>query len=261
MAEIKVTRADFDDLKDVVKELAEAQKRTEYKLEELAEAQSRTEVRLKELAEAQKRTEARMEELAEAQSRTEARLEELAEAQSRTEARLEELAEAQSRTEARLEELAEAQKRTEARMEELAEAQQRTETELQQLARQVGSLSATMGFGLEDIARVCLPGYLERNQGVKIDKLTRKYVDVGGEPVEIDLFGSGTKAGRPVTVIGEVKARIYSREIKAFARKVARVRASLEGEILKVMFGYLIHPSASELASREGIILVASYER
>ncbi|CEP66939.1 Uncharacterized [Moorella glycerini] len=64
MAEIKVTRADFDDLKDVVKELAEAQKRTEYKLEELAEAQKRTEARLEELAEAQKRTEAELQQLA-----------------------------------------------------------------------------------------------------------------------------------------------------------------------------------------------------
>ncbi|CEP66938.1 Uncharacterized [Moorella glycerini] len=79
--------------------------------------------------------------------------------------------------------------------------------------------------------------------------------------MEIDLFGPGSKDGRPVMVLGEVKVRIYSREVKAFARKVARVRASLQGEILKVMFGYLIHPSASELATREGIILVASYER
>ncbi|KYH31501.1 hypothetical protein MOMUL_22400 [Moorella mulderi DSM 14980] len=84
---------------------------------------------------------------------------------------------------------------------------------------------------------------------------------LAASPVEIDLFGSGTKAGRPVTVLGEVKARIYSREVKAFARKVARAGASLQGEILKVMFGYLIHPAASELAGQEGIILVASYER
>jgi hypothetical protein len=62
-------------------------------------------------------------------------------------------------------------------------------------------------------------------------------------------------------VLGEVKARIYSREVKAFARKVARAEASLQGEVLKVMFGYLIHPAASELAAQEGIILVASYER
>jgi len=86
------------------------------------------------LAEAQARTEARLEELAEAQARTEARLEELAQAQARTEARLDaltlrvqELAEAQARTEARLDALA-------LRVQELTEAQARTEAELRALA-------------------------------------------------------------------------------------------------------------------------------
>jgi myosin heavy subunit len=165
-----VKRSDFEALQRVVgelavsqKELAEAQKRTEARLQELTEAQNRTEARVeeltrsqKELAEAQRRTEARVEELArsqkelaEAQKRTEARVEELArsqkelaEAQKRTEARVEELArsqkelaEAQKRTEARVQELTEAQKRTEARLGELAEAQKRTEARVEELTR------------------------------------------------------------------------------------------------------------------------------
>ncbi len=113
-------------LPDVVRELAEAQRRTEARVEELAEAQ-------RDLAVAQRRTEERVEELAEAQR-------ELAEAQRRTEARVEELAEAQRRTEARVEELAEAQRRTEARVEELAVAQRRTEDNLQSLEMQVKEL-------------------------------------------------------------------------------------------------------------------------
>ncbi|MGB9710302.1 MAG: hypothetical protein ACPLZA_02235 [Thermodesulfovibrio sp.] len=70
--------SDFNELKEIVRELAHTQK-------ELAEAQKRTEQRVEELAEAQKRTEQRLEELAEAQKRTEQRVEELAEAQKRTE--------------------------------------------------------------------------------------------------------------------------------------------------------------------------------
>jgi hypothetical protein len=87
---------DFLALPGIVRQLAEAQRRTETRLEALA-------TRLEELAEAQRRTETRLEALA-------ARLEELAEAQRRTETRLEELAEAQRRTETRLEELIQAQK-------------------------------------------------------------------------------------------------------------------------------------------------------
>ncbi len=42
VGEIKVTRSDFEDLKSVVKELADAQARTERRVEELAQAEART---------------------------------------------------------------------------------------------------------------------------------------------------------------------------------------------------------------------------
>lgn len=56
-AELNELTGVVHDLSGVVKELAEAQKRTEIRVEELAEAQQRTEVRIEELADAQKRTE------------------------------------------------------------------------------------------------------------------------------------------------------------------------------------------------------------
>lgn len=68
-------------LPQVVRELAEAQRRTEQRLEELAAAQARTEARVEELAEAQRRTEERIGQLEAAVAR-------LAEAQLRTEDRL-----------------------------------------------------------------------------------------------------------------------------------------------------------------------------
>ncbi|MGB9870162.1 MAG: hypothetical protein ACPLYD_00660, partial [Anaerolineae bacterium] len=45
-----VRTRDFNELKEIVRELAEAQKRTEQRVEELAEAQKRTEQRVEELA-------------------------------------------------------------------------------------------------------------------------------------------------------------------------------------------------------------------
>jgi hypothetical protein len=72
--------------------LAEAQTRTEERLNELAQAQTRTEERLNELAQAQTRTEERLNELAQAQTRTEERLNELAQAQTRTETEVKSLA-------------------------------------------------------------------------------------------------------------------------------------------------------------------------
>src|SRR4030066_795337 len=66
-----VKTSDFNELKEIVRDLAEAQKRTETRLEELAEAQ-------KDLAGAQKKTETKDPELAEAQKK-------LTEAQNKTE--------------------------------------------------------------------------------------------------------------------------------------------------------------------------------
>ena len=65
-----VRREDFNELKGVVKELAEAQKRTEARVEELAEAQRRTEARVEELAQAQKKTEQEVAKLARGLQRT-----------------------------------------------------------------------------------------------------------------------------------------------------------------------------------------------
>ena len=90
--EIRVTREDFGELKGIVRDLAQAQGRTEMRVEELAQAQGRTEMRVEELAQAQGRTEMRVEELAQAQGRTEMRVEELAQAQGRTEKALANLA-------------------------------------------------------------------------------------------------------------------------------------------------------------------------
>ena len=54
---IAVGRGDFDELKNVVRQLAEAQNRTEHRLEELAVAQRELAVAQRELAVAQKQTE------------------------------------------------------------------------------------------------------------------------------------------------------------------------------------------------------------
>ncbi|SFM74055.1 hypothetical protein SAMN05660836_01328, partial [Thermodesulforhabdus norvegica] len=62
--EESVTKKEFNELRDVVKDLAEAQKHTEKALLELAEAQRRTEARVEELAEAQRRTDERLNSLA-----------------------------------------------------------------------------------------------------------------------------------------------------------------------------------------------------
>ena len=256
----------------------------EQALERLTQEQTRTEAQLRELIQAQARAEARtegrvsgleqaLERLAQAQERTEVQVRELAQAQERTEARMEELAQAQARTEARtgsleqaLERLTQAQERTEARMEELAQAQTRTEESLDklikqvsELSHQVGVLSENIGFGLEDIARTVLPAYLKYRFGLTVKYIERRLFWVNDQQVEFDLYGEAKRNGVPVVLVGEVKSRIYRREVEQFRYRLNLVRPQIEQEVFPLMFGYYIHTSAEE-AARGEIPLIASYQ-
>jgi len=65
---------------------------------------------------------------------------------------------------------------------ELAKAQKRTEDQVQNLAKSVGKLSDNINFGLDDIARVVLPGYLEGHLGIQVKEFSRKFFNVKGYP-------------------------------------------------------------------------------
>lgn len=146
---------------------------------------------------------------------------------------------------------------------ELAQAQTRTEEELRNLAMQVGKLSENIGFSLEDIAKVVLPGYLERHFNIQIDELERRFFVVDSEEIEMNIYGEGKKNGKKVVILGEVKSRIYDREVEGFIQDVSKLLPVLKGKggVFKVMFGYLIHPSAAKLGEAQEVILVASYQR
>ena len=225
--DIKVTREEFDRLSREVSRLSE-------KITELAEAQRRTEEQVGQLAEAQRRTEERLNELAR---------------------RVDQLAEAQRRTEEQVRQLAEAQRRTEEEVRKLSEA-------VRELRKEVGRLSAVIGFGLEDIARVMVPGWLERHMGVYVEELRPSFIVVDGEEVQINLFGVGRRGDREVIVVGECKSRIYSSEVRSFARTLEKVRRAYRGrEIVSFLFGFLVHPSAQKDADKLGIKLIATYMR
>jgi hypothetical protein len=220
-------------------------------LRELAAAQARTDATVERLSQ-------KVEELAAAQARTEATVKDLAAAQARTDATVKELAAAQARTDATVKELAAAQARTEAAIERLVEAQMRTEAGLLEVRKALGALSDNVGFGLEELAAIVLPGVLEREAGVQVGGFERRFLQTDEGEEEIDLFAGGTRQSERVTVVGEVKSRIYRGEVERFARKAERVARRLPEPIVAVMFGFVVHPSAREAAERLGVRVVAS---
>jgi hypothetical protein len=255
-----VTKAEFDELKQIVAELAEAQKRTEGRLDSLA-------LRVEELAEAQKRTEERLDSLA-------LRVEELAEAQKRTEERLdsltlrvEELAEAQKRTEERLEELAEAQKKTEERLdsltlrvEELAKAQQKTEESLNRLIKrvdnievQLGGLAMAVGYGIEDKLYSHMPNFAKGCFGVEPENiiLRKNIVYPNGKYDEINLYIEGKLNGKDVLVIGECKAQPGKKDIDRFMKLTLRLQDYFDKEIYPFVVGYTFAPDVEKYISEK----------
>ncbi len=195
---------------------------------------------------------------------------ELAEAQKRTEARVEELTEAQKRTEARVEELAEAQKRTEVRVEELAEAQKETEKEVRKLAkglqdtrRMVGGLSNTVGYGLEDRAIASMPKLLKQHYDIEVDgRLVRKYVNVAGREQELNMFGTGTRNGERLSIVGEGKSKLSKKHVDAFIKLLGRLRAAsvVNDNVFPIMVTYTVRPNVEEYAASKGIHVIWSYD-
>jgi hypothetical protein len=186
--------------------------------------------------------------------RLEVALSHLAEAQARTEESMRQLAAAQARTEVRMEELTAAQTR-------MTAAQARTDLAVQALAQQVGRLADTIGFTLEDLAREVTPAYLAQHYSIHVPQLDRHFIRLDGQELELDLYGNGQRDGERVTVVGEVRSRIYGRDVEDAVRQTARLAPQLSGTPMTVLFGFVIHPSARETAQRLGAVVISSSGR
>ncbi|MBE3587710.1 MAG: chordopoxvirus fusion protein [Thermoanaerobacteraceae bacterium] len=188
-----------------------------------------------------------------------------------------ELAEAQKETQKEvgrldraLQELAEAQKRTEQRVEELAEAQKRTEEELRKLIgehnetrKQLGGLSTTVGYRLEDEAFKALPGLLKKDFGLSVrGRLLRKYVkDNRGRHVEVNIIGEGEKNGEVYTIVGESKSQLSKGDVDDFIRRRLNRLEGVFPKIFPVLVTYMIsQPDAEDYAREKGIAVYYSYD-
>ncbi len=264
-----VTKTEFNELKNVVQDLADAQKRTDdsvtklsQKVEELAEAQRRTETKVEELAEAQKRTDDSVTKLTQ-------KVEELAEAQRRTEIKVEELAVALKQTDdsvtklyQKFEELAEAQKNTDISVAKLVKSVERLEEAHNNLAKQVGGLSETIGGDIEDIAYIALHRVLGEKLDWQVQELERTWVKWDNREVEIDVFGQAIDPKQPektIWIVGEAKHNLTLKEVEKFKHIVELARLNLEGEIFPVCFCYRARPVVQEAIKHEGFRLLFSY--
>ena len=209
-----------------------------------------------ELAESQKRTEQRVEELAEVQK-------ELAEAQKRTEQRIGELAEAQKRTEQRVGELAEAQIKTEHRVDEVVEILRDVVKKQERMSKELGGLSTSFGYFLENEAIRFLPDIFRKNKGIDIQVMDRRYiVYADGKDDEINIYGEGTEGGKKVYLIGESKSQFGKKDAERFRKLIQRVSDHVRAKVCPLIVTHSAHPAVEEYAKKiiPGLEIYKSYD-
>lgn len=220
-------------------------------IRELIRGQARTDQSVQELMLAVK-------DLTAAQARTDDSTKTLFAAQARTDESIRELSAAQARTDESIKELSSAQARTDESIKELSAAQARTDHNVHALRREVGALSDNVGYGLEELAALLLPEWLEREEGVTVQGFMRRFFPTAEGEEEVDLYADGDRAGTFVPVVGEVKSRIYSGDVKKFAVKLRRVAEALPQRPVGLMLGFVVHPAAKDVAREVGVHVLAS---
>ncbi|MEZ4660716.1 MAG: hypothetical protein R2911_24445 [Caldilineaceae bacterium] len=227
-----VKTSDFNELKAIVKSLAEAQSRTEMRMEELAEAQQRTEMRVDELAQAQQRTEIHVGELTQAQQRLDVRMEELAQAQQRTEVRMEELAHV-----------------------------------VADMGRNLGGLSKSMAYSLENEAYRSLPAFLREHYGIT---LSERIIRTQISEEEVNFFALGERNGEPICLVGESKLQLDERRrnfreaetiLTQIERKVEAVQPLYpDRAIVRLLVTHYARPAVVDFMEKNDVLVVQTFE-
>jgi chromosome segregation ATPase len=240
---------EHEKLKEEVRKLTEAQMRTEQQLQRLAEEHEKLKVEVRKLAEAQARTEQQLQKLVEDHEKLKEEVRKLTEAQMKTEQQVQKLAEEHEKLREEVKKLVEAQSETERRLQMLIKEHEKTRENL------VG-LSHTVGHLLEDRAIKSLPKILKKYGIEVVGELSRDYIEVGGEYIEVNIYGKAIKDGKEYILVGEAKTRVSIKAIDEFIEKCDLISK----EAIKVFISYIFPPHIKEYAKEKRIILIPSYQ-
>ena len=129
---------------------------------------------------------------------------------------------------------------------------------------QVGGLSSTVGYILENEAMKALPSLLAQEFGLKIEgRFVRKFVkDKKGRPIEVNIIGEAVKNSKKIVIIGQSKLRLSKEDILEFLRDKIIPFEEIFEEIFPILITHMItQPDVEEYAHKHGIKRVYySYE-
>jgi hypothetical protein len=187
-----------------------------------------------------------------------------------------ELAEQQKQTSAEVKELAEQQKQTSAEvktlseeMKLLTEQQKKAWIAIEALAREskttrreLGGLSTTVGYRLEDESYKALPRLLQQDFHMQvIGKIKRGYLhSKKGQAVEVNILGKMKQGEQEFLLVGEAKSQLSKKYIDEFVRKKLK-HIVAELPIFSVLVTYMItEPEVEAYARKKGIALYYSFD-
>jgi len=226
-----VTKEDFTELKDIVKELAQEQRELAKGQKDLTRAQKRTEVKVGELAEAQK-----------------------------------ELAEAQKEAQKEIKELALSLKDTRSELKtELKDSKSELKGELKNTRMDLGGVTSTLGFMLENEAYRVLSGILKDRYGIEVkEKFLRRSIRSLGikEEGEVNIFSRGVykDKGTEVVIIGEAKSQLGKDDIDDLLELSAKLKGIDKGEEFLLAITHYARETVIEYSKEKGVEVIQSFE-
>ena len=135
--------------------------------------------------------------------------------------------------------------------------------DLKEVKKQVGGLSITVGYTLENEAYRYLPKLLRRDYGLELlEPLVRTFVrDQKNRPIEVNIFGKGRRNGNEVVILGEAKSQLSKRDIDRFLRRKVKPLEAVFPERFLVLVTHMISsPEEEEYARDKDIALYYSYQ-
>lgn len=134
--------------------------------------------------------------------------------------------------------------------------------ERKEIWRQIGGMSHTIGYFLEDKSYPVLPHLLERDHSIVIqDRLKRGFLEIPkNKLVEINIWGKGVKAGAQVEIVGEAKTQLKKKDVDKLLMTVKAIENYVRGKIVPVCVTFQTSPHVQKYAQEKGVIVYFSYE-
>ena len=134
--------------------------------------------------------------------------------------------------------------------------------EMKNFKEQLGGLSHTVGYRLEDESYVKLPAILKRDHAVVVKgHLKRGWIELGKNKfIELNIWGHGERHGKTVEIIGEAKSQLKKRDVDNFLENLDLIRPHLKRDIYPLCVTYQTSPAVMKYSREKGLTLFFSYE-